>query len=311
MGLRVLVTGANGFIGKAFCNQAVLQGFKVRGSFRKNILPPLNVEPFYVSESLSEVDWIRALNGVDVVLHLAARVHEISGKISDLNSYREINVNGTLNLARQAATAGVGRFVFVSSIGVNGSQTQLGQPFSEADQPKPIGTYALSKLEAELGLMRLTDGTGLQVTIIRPPLVYGAGALGNFALLKRVVQRGWPLPLGGIHNKRSLVGLNNFVDFILTCISHPQAANQTFLVCDGQDLSTPDLLRGMMHVAGLPDRLLPVPFWVLKAGFTALGKGHFLQKLSANLQVDMSKACNLLGWVPPFAFEEELRRAML
>lgn len=227
-----------------------------------------------------------------------------------LLAFRTVNVEGTLNLARQAVAAGVKQFVFISSIGVNGVQTPIGKPFSEADQPNPHNAYALSKWEAEQGLRHIAVETGLAVVIIRPPLVYGCNAPGNFGALMRAVQRGWPLPLGAVHNHRSLVALSNLVDFIVTCISHPQAANQTFLVSDGQDLSTTELVRGMAQAAGVPARLLPVPVWALQAGAKLLGKVDAVQRLCGNLQVDISKARNLLGWVPPVSVEDGLRRAM-
>jgi nucleoside-diphosphate-sugar epimerase len=227
-----------------------------------------------------------------------------------LTPFRVVNVDGTLNLARQAAAAGVKRFVFISSIGVNGSKTAVCKPFSEADLPKPHNAYALSKWEAEQGLIQIAAETGLEVVIIRPPLVYGCNAPGNFGMLTRAVQRGWILPLGAVHNQRSLVALDNLVDFIVTCITHPQAANQTFLVSDGKDLSTTELVRGMTQAAGIPARLLPVPVWALQAGASLLGKGDAVQRLCGNLQVDITKARSLLGWVPPVSVEEGLRRAM-
>jgi UDP-glucose 4-epimerase len=228
-----------------------------------------------------------------------------------LADFRRVNVQGTLNLARQAAATGVRRFVFISSIKVNGETTDLGYPFTADDVPAPLDDpYGVSKMEAEQGLRQIAAETGMEVVIIRPPLVYGPGVKANFAALMRAVQRGWPLPLGMVHNQRSLVGLDNLVDFIVTCITHPQAANQTFLVSDGKDLSTTELVRGMAKAAGMPARLLPVPLWVLQAGASLLGKGDAVQRLCGNLQVDISKARSLLGWVPPVSVEEGLRRAM-
>jgi nucleoside-diphosphate-sugar epimerase len=251
------------------------------------------------------------LAGVAVVVHAAARAHVMDETAVDsLAEFRRVNVAGTLRLAEQAAAMGVRRYVFVSSIGVNGVQSAPGKAFSEADQPNPHNAYALSKWEAEQGLIQIAVETGLEVVIIRPPLVYGPGAPGNFGSLMRAVRRGWPLPLGAIHNQRSLVALDNLVDFIVTCITHPQAANQTFLVSDGQDLSTTELVRGMVQAAGVPSRLLPVPVWALQAGASLLGKGDVVQRLCGNLQVDISKARSLLGWAPPVSVQEGLRRAM-
>jgi nucleoside-diphosphate-sugar epimerase len=311
MRARVLITGASGFVGRAVCNHAALRGFTVCASVRKYQEYSFNVEQVVIGEQATETDWARALSRVDLVIHLAARVHVMGGtEVDPIAAFRTVNVDGTLNLARQAVKAGCKRFLFVSSIGVNGSQTQIGQPFSEVDQASPHNAYALSKWEAEQGLMRLADETGLEVVIIRPPLVYGYNAPGNFGSLMRAVQRGWPLPLGAVYNQRSLVALGNLVDFIVTCITHPQAGNQTFLVSDGQDLSTTELVRGMAHAAGVHARLLPVPVWALQAGASLLGKGDAVQRLCSNLQVDMSKARSLLGWVPPISVEEGLRRAM-
>jgi nucleoside-diphosphate-sugar epimerase len=232
-----------------------------------------------------------------------------STEADPLMAFRAVNVEGTLNLARQAAAVGVQRFVFISSVKVNGESTEPGQAFTEADTPNPQDAYGLSKHEAEQGLRHIAAETGMEVVIIRPPLVYGPGVKANFAALMRAVQRGWPLPLGAVHNQRSLVALDNLVDFIVTCITHPQAANQTFLVSDGQDLSTTELVRGMARAAGVPARLLPVPVWALQAGATLLGKGDAVQRLCGNLQVDISKARSLLGWVPPISSDVGLRRA--
>jgi nucleoside-diphosphate-sugar epimerase len=248
---------------------------------------------------------------VNAVVHLAARVHIMhEGAENPLEEFLKVNVAGTEHLARAAAASGAKRFVYLSSIGVNGAQTALGKPFLEADKPNPYNAYALSKWEAEQGLLRVAKDTGIDVVVIRPPLVYGLAAPGNFGSLMRAVRRGWPLPLGAVHNQRSLVALDNLVDFIITCITHPMAANQTFLVSDGQDLSTTELVRGMAQAAGVPARLLPVPVWALQAGASLLGKGDAVQRLCGNLQVDISKARNLLGWVPPVSVQEGLRRAM-
>jgi lipopolysaccharide/colanic/teichoic acid biosynthesis glycosyltransferase/nucleoside-diphosphate-sugar epimerase len=258
-----------------------------------------------------ETDWTDALICVDVVTHLAARVHMMKDKAADpLAVFRTINVDGTLNLARQAAAAMVKRFVFISSVKVNGEATLPGRPFAADDIPAPLDPYGVSKMEAEQGLRQIAAETGMEVVIIRPPLVYGPVVKANFAALMRAVQRGWPLPLGAVHNQRSLVALDNLVDFIVSCMTHPQAANQTFLVSDGQDMSTTELVRGLASAAGVPARLLPVPVWALQAGAALLGKRDAVQRLCGNLQVDMSKARSLLGWLPPVSVEEGLRRVM-
>jgi nucleoside-diphosphate-sugar epimerase len=287
-----------------------MSGLQVVGSVRRaaGLTGTTVVE---VADLTAQTDWSLTLAGADAVVHLAARVHVMQEtEIDPLTAFRAVNVDGTLNLARQAAAAGVKRFVFISSVKINGESTQLGRAFTEVDLPNPQDAYGQSKHEAEQGLRQIASDTGMEVVIIRPPLVYGPGVKANFAALMRAVQRGWPLPLGAVHNQRSLVALDNLVDFIVTCITHAQAANQTFLVSDGQDLSTTELVRGMAQAAGVPARLLPVPVWALQAGASLLGKGDAVQRLCGNLQVDISKARNLLGWVPPVSVEEGLRRAM-
>lgn len=306
--MRVLITGAAGFVGRAVCTELAQRKHDLHRAVRS--LVGLGGGYFELGNISPFTNWSGALDDVDAVVHLAARVHIMhEGAENPLEEFRKVNVAGTEHLARAAAASGIKRFVYVSSIGVNGAQTAFGRSFSEADKPKPHNAYALSKWEAEEGLLRVADETGLEVVIIRPPLVYGCNAPGNFGSLMRAVQRGWPLPLGAVHNQRSLVALDNLVDFIVICITHPHAANQTFLVSDGQDLSTTELVRGMAHAAGVPARLLPVPVWALQAGATLLGKGDAVQRLCGNLQLDISKARSLLGWVPPVAVEEGLRRA--
>ena len=266
---------------------------------------------FVVGNIDGATNWSLALEGVDMVIHLAARVHVMHDTETDpITAFRTVNVDGTLNLARQAAASGVKRFVFISSVKVNGESTVPGHAFSEADAPNPQDAYGQSKHEAEQGLRQLSADTGMEVVIIRPPLVYGPGVKANFASLMRAVQRGWPLPLGAVHNQRSLVALDNLVDFIVNCITHPKAANQTFLVSDGEDLSTPDLIRRMARVMNRIARLMPVPMWALKAGALLLGKGDAVQRLCGNLQVDISKSRTLLGWSPPISVDEGLRRVV-
>jgi nucleoside-diphosphate-sugar epimerase len=314
MGLSILVTGASGFVGRTVCVELARRDYATSGVFRmissKNALKT-GVEPVLVEAINGITDWTGALRKRDVVVHLAARVHFINeSEVDPLAAFRVINVEGTLNLARQAAAAGVKRFVFISSVKVNGEVTLPGQAFTEADAPGPQDDYGQSKYEAEQGLRQLAVDTGMEVVIIRPPLVYGPGVKANFAALMRAVQKGWPLPLGAVHNQRSLVALDNLVDFIITCITHPQAANQTFLVSDGHDLSTTELVRGIAQAAGVPARLLPVPVWALQAGASLLGKGDAVQRLCGNLQVDIAKARSLLGWVPPVSVDEGLRRVV-
>ena len=255
--------------------------------------------------------WSTALQGADAVIHLAARVHVMRDSAREpLVEFHHVNTEGTLNLARQAAAAGVRRFIFLSTIGVNGNSTLHGKVFVPTDTPCPHDPYSLSKYEAENGLHSIAQSTGMEVVIIRPPLVYGANAPGNFGKLTRLVAKSLPLPLGSINNRRSLVGIDNLVDFIITCLEHPDAANETFLVSDGEDLSTPDLIRRMARAMNRPARLFPVPVWALQAGASLLGKGDAVQRLCGNLQVDISKSRILLGWNPPVSVDEGLRRAV-
>lgn len=316
-----VVTGATGFLGAALLQRLALQQADASGATAYSLsgitrhAPATGVAGVrYVplGDFTGRVDWPAALSGVDVVVHTAARVHMMADTVADpLAEFRKVNVEASLRMAREAAAVGVRRFVFISSVKVNGEVTLAGQPFNEEDTAAPQDCYGLSKMEAEHGLRRLSADKAMEVVIIRPPLVYGPGVRANFAALMRAVQRGWPLPLGAVQNQRSLVALDNLVDFIVTCMTHPQAANQTFLVSDGQDLSTPDLVRGMAKAARVPARLLPVPVWALQAGASLLGKGDAVQRLCGNLQVDISKASSLLGWVPPVSVEEGLRRAMV
>jgi nucleoside-diphosphate-sugar epimerase len=233
------------------------------------------------------------------------------GATDPLAEFRKVNVEGTLNLARQAVEAGVKRFVYLSSIKVNGEQTSKGSSFSEEDTPAPEDSYGISKMEAEQALRELSRDSDMAVVIVRPPLVYGPGVKGNFAKIIKLVEKGLPLPLGALHNKRSLVALDNLLDLIVTCIDHPAAANQVFLAGDGQDISTTELLQGVGQVMGKPVRLVPVPNGMLMFGAGLLGKKAVAQRLLGSLQVDISKARNLLGWEPPISVEEGLRRCFI
>jgi nucleoside-diphosphate-sugar epimerase len=305
----VLLTGAGGFIGRALCAEAVARGTAVRGTSRSQSGLPKGVENVVIGSIGVSTDWGGVLNGCNVIIHLAARVHVMQEANADpLPEYRRVNVLGTLNLAEQAAKSGVRRFVFISSIGVNGALT-FKKPFTSEDQAQPHSPYAQSKYEAELGLQDLAAKTGMEVVIIRPPLVYGPGAPGNFGSLMGWLQRGVPLPLGAIHNQRSLVALDNLVDLIVTCLTHPAAANQTFLVSDGEDVSTTELLRRMGQAMGRPARLIPVPASWLKLAATLVGKQDVAQRLCGSLQVDIEKTRRLLGWTPPLSLDEGLRRA--
>ena len=304
---RVLITGGHGFVGNALFERLGAEGCDPLRVSRQALGPG----DLAVGEIDLTTDWSEAFIDCAVVIHLAARVHVMQDTATDpLTAFRTVNVDGTLNLARQAAAAGVKRFVFISSIKVNGESTEPEQSFTEADPPNPQDAYGRSKQEAEQGLRQLSADIGMEVVIIRPPLVYGTGVKANFASLMRAVQRGWPLPLGAVYNQRSLVALDNLVDFIVNCITHPKAANQTFLVSDGEDLSTPDLIRRMARAMNRPARLLPVPKSVLMAGAIILGRRDMAQRLCGNLQVDISKSRTLLGWNPPISVDQGLRRAV-
>lgn len=306
--MRFLVTGATGFVGRAACTELAQRKHDVRRVVRG--LSGTVCGDLAVGDIGPYTNWSGALEDVDAVVHLAARVHVIhEGAGNPLDEFRKVNVAGTEHLARAAAASGVTRFVYVSSIGVNGVQSAPGKVFSEADQPNPHNAYALSKWEAEQGLLRIAAETGMEVVIIRPPLVYGPDAPGNFGSLMRWLQRGVPLPLGAIHNQRSLVALDNLVDLIVTCLAHPAAANQTFLVSDGEDVSTTELLRRMGQAMGRPARLIPVPVSWLKLVAALVGKRDVAQRLCGSLQVDIEKTRRLLDWTPPLSLDEGLRKA--
>ena len=305
--MNVLLTGASGFLGNRLL-QSISQIHFVTAALR-SAKKVLRCNSYLVGEMDSQTDWSYALHGQQVIIHAAARVHVLNDQLADpLAEYRRINVDGTLNLAHQAAASGVKRFIFISSIKVHGEQTPLGQPFTADDTPAPEDAYGISKWEAEQGLQQLASETGMEVVIIRPPLVYGPGVKGNFLSMTKLVTNGLPLPLGAIHNQRSLVAVENLVDLIITCIDHPAAANQVFLAGDGQDLSTTGLLRGVARAMGRPARLIPVPSSLLMLGATLLGKKAVAQRLLGSLQVDISKARHLLGWEPLITVEEGLRR---
>jgi nucleoside-diphosphate-sugar epimerase len=307
----ILVTGATGFVGSALVERLAHDGMPVRACVRRaDARVPAGVETVRIEGLSAQVDWTGALAGVTAVVHAAARVHVMQDTASDpLAEFRRVNVAGTLRLAEQAAAAGVKRFVFVSSIKVNGEATEPGRPFFADDTPAPIDPYGVSKMEAEQGLREIARATGMEVAIVRPPLVYGPGVKANFRAMMSALRRGLPLPLGAIHNARSLVALGNLVDLIVTCIAHPGAANQTFLVSDGEDLSTTQLLRRMGRALGRPARLIPVPAALLRLGAGALGRGAVAQRLCGSLQVDISKTKELLAWRAPLSVDEGLLKA--
>lgn len=299
--MTYLITGTTGFVGKSLCALLEQSEYLIRRNHQR----------------MNALDWSRELLSVDTVIHLAARVHVMQDKSADpLAEFRMVNVEGTINLARQAAAAGVKRFIFLSSIKVNGEFTLPNQPFT-ADEVNPQDPYGISKYEAELGLRKVAAESGMQVVIIRPPLIYGAGVKANFASLMSMVKRGVPLPLGAItQNRRSFVALDNLVDLIITCIHHPNAANQTFLVSDGEDVSTTDLLHKIAVAQGVTtrlysSRLLPVPVGLLSLCAKLIGKQDIAQRLLGNLQIDISHTQKLLNWRPIISLEEGLRKAVI
>ncbi|SFH77943.1 Nucleoside-diphosphate-sugar epimerase [Pseudomonas guineae] len=307
---RVLLTGATGFVGAGiFCYASGRDNLDWVAAVRRLIEIPLCERVHPVGDLGASTAWGQALAGVNVVIHAAARVHVmVDDAVDALAEFRKVNVEGTLNLARQAAETGVRRFIFISSIKVNGEGTSVGVPYLADAQPAPADPYGISKMEAEQSLRALASETGMEVVIIRPVLVYGPGVKANFLSMMRWLNKGVPLPFGAIHNRRSLVALDNLVDLIVTCIDHPAAANQTFLVSDDEDLSTTELLRRMGTALGKPARLLPLPSRLLEVGAASIGKQALSQRLCGSLQVDISKTRELLNWTPPVSVDDALRK---
>lgn len=307
--MSLLLTGASGFVGSALLHRLVATGQGLRACYRA--LPPTQpegVECLVIPDFESASAWRDALKGVTVLVHAAARVHVMNEDVTDpLQEFRRINVEGTLALGRWAAEAGVQRFVFISSVKALGEETLPGAPFSADTPPAPEDAYGISKWEAEQGLRQVARETGMEVVIIRPPLVYGPGVKANFASMMRWLSRGVPLPLGAVkHNRRSFVALGNLVDLIVVCTRHPAAANQTFLVSDGDDLSTAELLKRMGQALGRRVLLPAVPLCWLRWGARLSGKSGIYDRLCGSLQVDIQKTLQLLEWTPPLTVDEGL-----
>ncbi len=300
--MKALVTGATGFVGTALRARLADYEFEVVPAVRRKS----GLRHEVVVGNLDVItDWRSALTGCNAVVHLAARVHVMNDAAHNpLALFRATNLDATLNLARQAAQAGVKRFVFISSIKVNGEGRDT--PYRETDVPAPEEAYAISKWEAEQGLRKIAADTGLEVVILRPPLVYGPGVKANFLRLLRMVKRGWPLPLGAIRNRRSLLYLGNFVDAIRVCIEHPAAAGQTFLLDDGEPVSTPELIRAVARAMGRPARFLAAPVGVLELAGALLGKRTAVARLTGSLFVDGSAIRSRLGWTPPYSLQQGL-----
>jgi GT2 family glycosyltransferase/nucleoside-diphosphate-sugar epimerase len=303
----MLITGASGFVGRAVCVEAVRRGMSVRGAVRAPVSLPAGVENCIVGGMDDGTDWTEALRDVDVVIHLAARVHVMRESVTDpLAEFLKVNLDGTVNLVRQAARAGVKRFVYVSSIKVNGEGTATGQAFSELDEPAPRDAYAVSKWRAEQALCEIERETGIEVVILRPPLVYGAGVKGNFLSLLHVVYKGIPLPLAGVHNVRSLLYLGNFVDALLLCAGHPAAAGKTYLLRDGEDVSISALIAQLAPGMGRKPRLFSLPMRLLRRLSALAGRQDSLERLVGSLRVDDAPIRKELGWVPPVSVPEGL-----
>ena len=304
--MNIALTGVTGFIGKALYQslEAYFPEYNVCIALR---YPLANYPQATVVGSINRhTDWTTALHGIDTVIHLAARAHQIKDTAPNPEqAFYEVNTAGTANLVHQSIEARVKHFVFISSIG---AMATLSDQVLTADSPcRPDTPYGRSKLAAEQALIQQTQGTGMAYTIIRPPLVYGPGNPGNMARLIKLVNTGLPLPLGAIHNRRSLVALPNLVDLITTCLTHPAAANQTFLVSDNEDLSTTDLLRRLAKALDKPARLISVPMPLIRATAQIIGKPALAQRLCGSLQVDISKTQDLLGWSPPVSVDQGLR----
>ncbi|MDA9550103.1 SDR family oxidoreductase [bacterium] len=306
----ILVTGANGFVGSKLCQVLIDNSDTVHAITRCRDFPleTTALKHFSVINIGSDTQWESALDKVDCVIHLAARVHVMSDSSSNpLAIYREVNTAGTMNLARQALKAGVKRFIYISSIKVNGESTSKNTSFKASDEPFPTDPYAISKYEAEQQLFELTKGTDMGIVVIRPPLVYGPGVKANFLTMMRWVNKEIPLPLGFIQNKRSLVALDNLVDLIVVCSMHKAAVNEVFLVSDGNDLSVTQLLHTMAKALDKSSRLIPVPVWLIRLGATILRQNNTSKRLLGSLQVDIRKTQELLNWEPSITAEEALK----
>jgi nucleoside-diphosphate-sugar epimerase len=307
MNSKVLLTGASGFVGQRLAHILIQKNISLVCTGRK----PLRIdgaESRLVDDLGPTTDWRHCLGEVSTVIHCAARVHVMQDSASDpLYLFRQVNVAGTLQLAEQAAAAGAQQFIFLSSVKVNGEETEVGTAFTEDCQPQPSDPYGVSKLEAEQALFELGRKTGMAITVIRPPLVYGPGVGANFLAMLRSVQRRIPLPLGSIRNQRSFVYIDNLISLITCCIENPRSYNQVFLVSDGHDMSTTDLLKKSASAFNVASRLLPCPPFLLRTMAQLTGRKSVADRLCQSLQVDINKAKRLLEWSPPFTVEQGLQ----
>ncbi len=300
-----MVTGANGFVGAALCRNLVERGLETRGAVRRETaVLPTGVDKIAVGDITADTEWAQALHEIDCVIHLAARVHVMHENSPDpLSEFRKVNVEGTAKLAQDAVRAGVKRLIYVSSIKVNGEAT-FDRPFSESDEPHPVDPYGISKWEAEEALRSISSETGLEIVIVRPPLVYGPGVGGNFLRMLSWIDKEIPLPLGSIKNNRSMIYVENFADALILCASHPKAADSIFLVADAETFSTPQLVRALSGKMGKKARIFPFPVSLLHLLGKLLGKSPEIERLTGSLVVDSTKIRTNLGWTPPHAMLE-------
>jgi UDP-glucose 4-epimerase len=313
---KILITGATGFVGCALCQHLVTQKINIKISItavvrKYNHSLPVSVQQIKIDDLTANIDWLSLLKDIDCIIHLAGRAHIVKECITDpLAAFRQVNTQATLHLATQAAKQGVRRFIFLSSIKVNGEETQLHQPFQVTDKIAPLDPYGISKYEAEQGLQEIAVNSALELVIIRPPLIYGENVKANFLKMMQWVQRGIPLPLGAVKNKRSLLALDNLLDFITLCIHHPKADNQIFLLSDDHDLSTIELLRALATSLEKPLILLPVPVSLLLKGAEVFGKRGQLARLCGSLQIDLSHTKKQLAWKPTITTDNAVQKTV-
>jgi nucleoside-diphosphate-sugar epimerase len=309
--VKILITGASGFVGAPLVRHLAGVGHDLVALTRAVPFGESSASELVKFKAVGDIDgstnWSSYLDGVDAVVHLANRAHVMNEPVGDpLKLYSTINTSGTLQLARQAGAASVKRFIFISSIKVNGELSLPHKPFRADDVFIPFDPYGLSKYEAEVGLKKIAKESSLEVVIIRPPLIYGPGVKANFLNMMRWVERGIPLPLGSIQNQRSLLSIDNLIDFIQLCLTHPKAAGQTFLVSDDHDLSTTELLKGIARSMGQSSKLVPFPQCVLEGVLGILGQRRIAERLCGSLQLDIQPTKDQLGWQPPYSVEDQL-----
>lgn len=308
MDKKVLITGANGFVGQAVCQHLLEAQFNIRKALRRALDKQSNEDCQIVGDINARTDWSKALVKIDSIVHLAARVHVMNDSSADpLSEFRKVNVEGTVNLAQQAARANVRRFIFISSIKVNGEKTE-GKYFTENDEPAPQDPYGISKFEAEQELRRIARETGLEVVILRPPLIYGPSVKANFYQLMNAIYRGWPLPLGKVNNQRSLLYVNTFANAIKTCLTHPNANGKTFLVSDEKSLSTAELIVALGRFLRSTPRLFNIPVSWMRFGGSLLGKAATVDRLTSSLVVDSNKIRQELSWDSPYNFDTGIQK---